>query len=350
FISDITYGEFLDAIAKSLPCPSAEYVVASKVTWRPQKPLKAPLLPLSGTIGFSIMVEQTVMKKADACIIILMMLAPTKPMEEKVFWSTDEIPAAVVNQDFNYEELNTLPSTEEHVQQRKMTFDQALTPKRMQLEEHYPENNNSLYPNKRVYTDIKTGHAWELMMGRLNVWAAHLVRSATLKKPPAAAAFDMNQRIKATPPNALPPNVLQVAAAPVAPGATATPSITDLFMLHMLQQSQFLANGQPPASTATGPLLPIQRTTSISATTALSAPSSPSKHCRVSLDKFFEFYEIDQVDRKRLSKLDYRPGDAIGKLPEAEWRKGAGFSTLAWDRMLNINRCFLKDVHSGLWL
>ena len=57
----------------------------------------------------------------------------------------------------------------------QMTFDQALTPKRMQLEEHYPENNNLLYPNKRVYTEIKTEHAWELMTGRLNVWAAHLV-------------------------------------------------------------------------------------------------------------------------------------------------------------------------------
>ena len=146
----------------------------------------------------------------------------------------------------------------------------------------------------------------------------------------------MNQRIKSTPPTALPPttllpNVLQVATAPVAPAATATPSITDLFMLHMLQQSQFLANGQPPVSTATGPLLPIQRTTSISATTALLVPSSPSKHCRVLLDEFFEFYDIEQVDCKRLSKLDYRPGDAIGKLCGAEWREGAGFSTLAWD-------------------
>jgi hypothetical protein len=84
FTSDITYGEFLDAIAKALPCPSAEYVVASKVTWRPQKPLKAPPLPLGGTVGFSIMVEQTAMKKADARVIILTMPAPTKPTEEKV--------------------------------------------------------------------------------------------------------------------------------------------------------------------------------------------------------------------------------------------------------------------------
>jgi hypothetical protein len=75
---------FLDAITKALLCPSAEYIVASKVTWRPQKLLKAPPLPLGGTAGFSIMVEQTATKKADACIIILTMLAPTKPTEEKV--------------------------------------------------------------------------------------------------------------------------------------------------------------------------------------------------------------------------------------------------------------------------
>ena len=84
FTSNMTYGEFLNAIAKSPPCPSAEYVDTSKVTWRPQKPLKVPPLPLGGTVGFSIMVEQIAMKKADARVIILTMLAPTKPTEEKV--------------------------------------------------------------------------------------------------------------------------------------------------------------------------------------------------------------------------------------------------------------------------
>ena len=87
----------------------------------------------------------------------------------------------------------------------------------------------------------------------------------------------------------------------------------------------------------------------ISATTVLSAPSSPSKHRRVSLDEFFEFYDIKQVDCEHLSKLDYHPGDAISKLPEAEWHEGAGFLTLAWDQMININRHFSKDVRNGLW-
>lgn len=58
-----------------------------------------------------------------------------------------------------------------------MTFDQALTPKRLDLEEKYPEGNNPLYPGKRIYTDVKTGFSWELTSGRMTVWAAHLVRS-----------------------------------------------------------------------------------------------------------------------------------------------------------------------------
>ena len=83
FQSDDSYDAFLTNIAVALPCPSPDYIVAAKMTWKPQKPLKAPLFPLGGKLGFFIMVKQVAAKKGDGHVIILTMPAPTKPVEEQ---------------------------------------------------------------------------------------------------------------------------------------------------------------------------------------------------------------------------------------------------------------------------
>ena len=70
-------------IVVALPCPSPDYIVTAKMTWKPQKPLKAPLFPLGGELGFSIMVEQVAAKKGDGHVIILTMPDSTKPVEEQ---------------------------------------------------------------------------------------------------------------------------------------------------------------------------------------------------------------------------------------------------------------------------
>jgi len=207
FQSNDSYDAFLTNIAVALPCPSPDYIVTAKMTWKPQKPLKAPSFPLGSELGFSIMVEQVAAKKGDGRVIILTMPDPMKPVEEQPvcllfiflcphwwyllqFWATDDTIAPA--QDFNYEELQ-LQSTQDHVQQQcvrhlycgiffslwlllsQITFDQAIGPKRLELEEKYPVDNNPLFPGKHIYTDPKTGFHWELTSGRLNVWAAHLV-------------------------------------------------------------------------------------------------------------------------------------------------------------------------------
>lgn len=84
FLSNTPYHGFLDAIAEALPCPSADNIIASKITWKPQKPLKASPLPLGGEVGYGIMIEQVEIKKPDARIIILIMPAPSKPLDEKL--------------------------------------------------------------------------------------------------------------------------------------------------------------------------------------------------------------------------------------------------------------------------
>jgi hypothetical protein len=58
--------------------------------------------------------------------------------------------------------------------EEQMTFDQTNSTYRAQLETKYPINNHALYPGKRIYLD-EQGHAFELNMTRLDIWAAHLV-------------------------------------------------------------------------------------------------------------------------------------------------------------------------------
>lgn len=135
FCSDSSYNDFLDAIATALPCETAEQVPASKITWKPQKPLKALPLPLGGETGYKIMVEQIGMKRADARVITLTMPAPAKPLDEKPvriiyvccvlltisqFWETDDARTTGSNKAFDYDELSLPPSTEEHINQQRV--------------------------------------------------------------------------------------------------------------------------------------------------------------------------------------------------------------------------------------
>jgi hypothetical protein len=80
FQSTNTYDDFLCFLAETLPCPSPKHITASKITWKPQKPLKAEALPLGGALGFSIMIDELASKPSR--VIILTMLPPMKPVDE----------------------------------------------------------------------------------------------------------------------------------------------------------------------------------------------------------------------------------------------------------------------------
>ena len=75
-----TYDDFLHFLAQTLPCPSLKHIASSKITWKPQKPLKAEALLLGGSLGFSIMINELVSK--PSCVIILMMPPPAKLVDE----------------------------------------------------------------------------------------------------------------------------------------------------------------------------------------------------------------------------------------------------------------------------
>ena len=80
FHSTDTYDDFLHFLAQTLPCPSLKHITSSKITWKPQKPLKAEALPLGSSLGFSIMINELASKPSH--VIILMMPPPTKPIDE----------------------------------------------------------------------------------------------------------------------------------------------------------------------------------------------------------------------------------------------------------------------------
>lgn len=80
FQSTNTYDYFLCFLAKTLPCPSPKHIAASKITWKPQKPLNAEALLLGDALGFSIMIDKLASK--PSCVIILTMPPPAKPVDE----------------------------------------------------------------------------------------------------------------------------------------------------------------------------------------------------------------------------------------------------------------------------
>ena len=56
------------------------------------------------------------------------------------------------------------------------------------------------------------------------------------------------------------------------------------------------------------------------------------------------------ADEAKLDKLNFLPGDReIEQLGHEDWSGKAGFSRLAWQRILVKHREFLADVVKGFW-
>lgn len=93
----------------------------------------------------------------------------------------------------------------------------------------------------------------------------------------------------------------------------------------------------------------VQRTLSMSAIQASSAPASPIRLARISFDEFCSFYGVSETDKGRLTELEYQPGNrAIEQMDKAEW-SSVGFKFLSWSNILTVHRKFISDVKSGAW-
>ncbi|KAJ7703963.1 glycosyl hydrolase family 62-domain-containing protein [Mycena rosella] len=224
FLPDISYDAFLTLLATTLPCPIANLAL-NKVVWKPQTPANRGVLPLGGSFGYGVLLD-TIRDRAKDRIIIISMPAPRTPAEDAPFWATkedEEIPHAAPHAGpsnapdrtadvFDFAELKA-NSTEDSIEQQRITFDKAVGPKTEDLKDRWPINDEG----KRIYTDDRR-FLWELNAVRLSVWAAHLVRgTATLDTAPVSGQFDIRNRIKTvaktnTPPP--PPIAASTSAAP----------------------------------------------------------------------------------------------------------------------------------------
>ncbi|KAJ6584971.1 hypothetical protein B0H19DRAFT_1059288 [Mycena capillaripes] len=348
FMSDCSYDEFTTIMAGVLPCPPA-HMAMDKVEWKPQTPANRTPLPLGGSVGFDVLQSQLRSRTKDR-IVILTMPGPRKPAADAPFWATTDEDEGVgdrsgssasAEKQFDYSELEA-STAEESVGEQKIVFDKALAPMVDELKERWPVNENG----KRIYTDEKTTFQWELTPIQLNIWGAHMARgTATKDKAPPSTQFDVKYRIKshATAPAApSQPPVPQNPAA--APPSTSTQQILELMALTMLQQHR---SSLPAPTTA----IPTNAVPPNTPTPVPSAPSSPAKipHRAVSLFDFCTHYDIMQ-HYERLQKLEYEPGDSgIKSLGREDWQNFAGFSKLAWDKVLSKHKQFCADIQVGLW-
>ncbi|KAF8799255.1 hypothetical protein BYT27DRAFT_6875410 [Phlegmacium glaucopus] len=108
-----------------------------------------------------------------------------------------------------------------------------------------------------------------------------------------------------------------------------------------MQERRGRSSHQPVPFTPPTPEVP-------AAVVLASRPPSPAKkHRHITLNEYCTHYNISDIDRSRLQKLEFLPGDPIEKLDRVEWHDEGGFQRLSWDRLLAKNREFLRDVHAG---
>ncbi|KAJ7327986.1 hypothetical protein DFH08DRAFT_967758 [Mycena albidolilacea] len=77
---------------------------------------------------------------------------------------------------FDYTELEAR-TTEESVNEQKMSFDRSVAPYVEGLKKRWPENG----AGKRIYTD-ELGYQWELDTIWLSIWASHIMLSTSGKQ------------------------------------------------------------------------------------------------------------------------------------------------------------------------
>ncbi|KAJ7358077.1 hypothetical protein DFH08DRAFT_801926 [Mycena albidolilacea] len=299
FDSNCSFDLFVTILATSLPC-APSHIVLEKTEWKLQTPANHPPLPLGSEIGFKVLLEQ-ICTSCDK-IVIISMPGPRKPAADAPFWDTNDdndgnkAEAGPSDGVFDYTELKAR-TTEESVNEQKMSFDRSVAPYVEELKERWPENG----AGKQIYMD-ELGYQWELNTIWLSIWVSHIAwKTATLDKAPLSSQFDINLLLP---------------------------------ILHQQQQHQFAPQAVPHV-----PQIPNK-------SPIPSALPSPVKlnHRYVSLVEFCDHYAISQ-HFDHLQRLEYKPGDhEIVGLGCDDWQEFAGISKLAWNKVLLMHKQFLTDI------
>ncbi|KAK1225427.1 hypothetical protein PQX77_011637 [Marasmius sp. AFHP31] len=352
FPSDKTYTEFLEAVAKILPC-DVDNLAAESFRWKPTKPASAKTLIIGNDDGYRALLENARQDSKEQLMICHQSLLPP--------FARQDAGAEAPSLDYN---ALACAKTKTHISEQKVTVAKQLSSVTMELEEEYPVGNVDGFPDKRNYVN-KHGHMWELTKLRLNNWASHNISpgpgqsGCDIKNPPHTSHFDVDQHIRVlsksksmNPVSQEPPLPLSTTPVP-APVATvpSTPTpmssdasqllavvalkmLTDLNRKDMDREERNRYN-ETSHSVATNPPPAVPHTPQ-------PAPS-PKKSYGVPLTDFCKKYDLSSEDESRLEKLRYRPGDKnVECLEEADWRN-VGFQKLQWFSVLDAHDRFLND-------
>ncbi|KAK1221794.1 hypothetical protein PQX77_015388 [Marasmius sp. AFHP31] len=355
FASDNTYDEFLEAVARILPCDVDNLAVES-FRWRPTKPASAKTLIIGNDDGYQALLLNARQDTKGRLILLYMdpPLKPAAPARQDVGTSAESAPL------FDYGALACAKTTT-HIAEQKATVNKQLGSVTTELEKLYPVGNVAGFPDKRVYVN-KSGHMWELTKMRLNNWASHIIApgpgqtGCDTENPPHTSHFDVDQRIrvpskskstnsssqKASPPSATPAPAVPSTPTPASSDASQLLAVVALKMLSDMNRKDtdreernrhdetnygVVADHPPPAVLHTPRPAP-----------------SPKKCYGVPLTDFCKHYDLSSEDESRLEKLRYRPGDKnIRRLEEVDWHD-VGFQKLEWFSVLDAHDRFLNDV------
>jgi len=165
--------------------------------------------------------------------------------------------------------------------------------------------------------------------------------------------FNVNQCRKnsfgrpSTPVSAVPATLSN---SPVA--ATAGLSISDIFIASLLFQlgglCGLLLNLSTVLQGSSARLTSHPSSPTLSNGRPCTAPSSPIRQHSITIEKFYELYNIDDVDCERLKDVGFRPGD--GTEPRADDDlKEVGFTISGWKCIHQANLRFKADLSAGVF-
>ncbi|KAK7434018.1 hypothetical protein VKT23_020417 [Stygiomarasmius scandens] len=316
FSSAVSYSEFLQTLAKALPCPP-ENIRENTLFYKPQKPQNSAELPFGSEISYTAMITEFESRTSrQGYSMIIKMDPPAKPTEEPAFWGTGD---DTQQPTFDFTIVETLPDPSTSVSSQKLSFDAKNAPFMERLYEQYPIGNNKFYPHLHVYTDSKSS-SWNLDNVRLSVWASHMARGTDgvdEKNPPRSPCFDFSQRLKLPiKPQASSDSEPQPAASSfVATAPTITASsesstrdrILDVMLINMLnQQLSNMPNIQAISQTPGTFPMTITSEKPLPVLSISRSPCKPGIH--VELSTFCSHCHLSEKDMERLQDLEYTHG------------------------------------------
>ncbi|KAJ7340566.1 hypothetical protein DFH08DRAFT_811783 [Mycena albidolilacea] len=133
FDSNCSFDLFVTILATFLPC-APSHIVLEKTEWKSRTPANHPPLPLMWQDWIQ---------------------GPRKPAADALLWDTNDndnngnkVEAGPSNGVFDYTKLEAR-TTEESVNEQKISFDRSVAPYVEELKERWPENSTG----KQIYTD-----------------------------------------------------------------------------------------------------------------------------------------------------------------------------------------------------